>query len=805
MMNDEPKIETSECSCNTNNNEDVIRVVEEVVAEKGKGKEKVIPILQAIQNRLNYIPSEALKYVCEITDISPGQISGVSTFYSQFRHIPYGEHMIKVCVGTACHVKGANLVIDAVRRDLEIGPDTNTTEDGKFSIEEVACLGCCTLAPVVQIDNKTYGHVKTTEIRDIVDDFLNREDHAEVSSPVKGTPVVDTEIRVGLGSCCVAGGSRDVLTEVEKCLSNYKLNAKIKPVGCVGVCNQTPLLEFTDKDGKTHRYTNVRTNQVEDIVLKHIKPAGIIKKFIQSVNDWADTFHTEEKVYSPVNLTDSLRERYLDNFLKKQIHIATENYGLMSPFSFEEYMKSGGFKAIEKVINNYGQLSVIEIIKQSGLRGRGGGGFPTEQKWAITQNADNEKKYIICNGDEGDPGAFMDRMLIESYPYRVLEGMMIGAFAVGANEGIFYIRAEYPLAVDRMRNAIKRCRENGIIGKNLFGSDFNFDVSIFEGAGAFVCGEETALISSIEGDRGNPKYRPPYPAEKGLYGKPTLVNNTETLCMVPWIINNGADKFRSIGTTGSSGTKVFALAGKVARGGLIEVPMGISIKEIVEDIGDGVAAGRTFKAVQIGGPSGGCIPAELSHTSVDFNELTKLGAMMGSGGLVVLDDSDCMVDMAKYFLTFTHNQSCGKCTFCRAGTGKMLEILTRFTEGTASIEELDELERLGNAVIKGSLCGLGRTAPNPVLTTIKYFRDEYIAHTRGICPAGKCQKLIQYHITDDCIGCTLCAGECPVDAILATPYEKHVVDNEICIKCDNCIQICPVNAIEKKKNGQPGN
>jgi NADH-quinone oxidoreductase subunit F len=797
-MDEKIKIETRECSCN-NNQEDVMRVVEEVVAETGKGKEKVIPILQAVQDKLNYIPSEALKHICAITDISPGQISGVSTFYNQFRHIPYGEHTIKVCVGTACHVKGADLVIDAVRRDLEIGPDTNTTDDGRFSLEKVACLGCCTLAPVVQIDNKTYGHVKTTEIKDIVDDFLNRKDHGEVSSPVKGTPAIDTEIRVGLGSCCIAGGSRDVLTEVEKCLSNHKLNVKIKPVGCVGVCNQTPLLEFAEKDGKSYRYTNVRTDQVEDIVLKHIKPAGKIKKFIQLVNDWADTFHTEDKVRSPVNLPDSLRERYLDNFLKKQIHIATENYGLMSPFSFEEYRKSGGYTAIEKVITDNKPADIIETLRKSGLRGRGGGGYLTTLKWELTRKAAGSKKYIIINGDEGDPGAFMDRMLIESFPYRVLEGMMIGAFVVGANEGIFYIRAEYPLAVERMGNAIKRCRENGIIGRNIFGSNFSFEVSIFEGAGAFVCGEETALISSIEGDRGNPKYRPPYPAEKGLYGKPTLVNNAETLCMVPWIINNGPEKFRSIGTTGSSGTKVFALAGKVARGGLIEVPMGISIKEIVEDIGDGVAGERTFKAVQIGGPSGGCIPAELAHTPVDFDELTKLGAMMGSGGLVVLDDSDCMVDIAKYFLTFTHNQSCGKCTFCRVGTGKMLEILTRFTEGRANIDELDELERLGNAVINGSLCGLGKTAPNPVLTTIKYFREEYIAHTKGICPAGKCKDLIRYHITDDCIGCTKCAQECPVNAIAYTPYEKHVVDDEICIKCDNCLQICPVAAVLKKE------
>ncbi len=797
------KTETTniKCNCNVLQADEICRVVEEVVSQTGTGREKVIPVLQAVQEKLNYIPSEALKHICKITDISPGQISGVSTFYSQFRHVPYGEHTIKVCVGTACHVKGADLVIDAIRRDLDIGHETSTTVDGKFSIEEVACLGCCTLAPVVQIDHKTYGHVRTTEIKNIVDDFLKSAGDESISAPQTGTDTGGMEIRVGLGSCCIAGGSRDVLTEVEKCLRNFRLNASIKPVGCVGVCNQTPLLEFAGKDGKTYRYTNVKEEQVEGIVLKHLKPDGRGRKLTMLINDLADTFHTEEKMSSPVNLPDNTRERYLDNFLKKQIHIATYNYGMISPFSYDEYIRSGGFAAIEKVTNNNTASEVIEVIRQSGLRGRGGGGFPTARKWELTRKAGGNKKYIICNGDEGDPGAFMDRMLIESYPYRVLEGMMIAAFACGADEGIFYIRAEYPLAVERMSNAINKCRENGLVGKKLFGSDFDFEVSIFEGAGAFVCGEETALISSIEGDRGNPRYRPPFPAEKGLNGKPTLVNNTETLCMVPWIINNGADKFKAIGTEGSGGTKVFALAGKIARGGLIEVPMGITIREIVNDIGDGVASDRTFKAVQIGGPSGGCIPASLADTPIDFDELTKLGAMMGSGGLVVLDDSDCMVDIAKYFLTFTHNQSCGKCTFCRAGTGKMLEILTRFTQGTAKISDLDELERLGKAVIKGSLCGLGKTAPNPVLTTIKYFRDEYISHTKGICPAGKCQDLIRYIINDNCIGCTLCAGECPVDAIPATPYEKHVIDNSICIKCDNCIQVCPAEAIEKQKNG----
>lgn len=799
-MNEDSSMEKTECTCKSHDKDDIIMVVEEVVAQTGTGRDRVIPILQAVQDRLNYIPSEAVKHICKITRISPGQISGVSTFYSQFRHIPAGQHTIKVCTGTACHVKGAGLVIDAFRRELKVGNDTSTTDDRLFSIEEVACLGCCTLAPVVQIDNRTYGHVRTTEIKSIVDDFLHSAAGDEEKGPAPESRVSDTEIRVGLGSCCIAGGSRDVLFEVEKCLKENRIDAVIKPVGCVGVCNQTPLLEFARQDGKTYRYTNVRRNQVEDIVLKHVRPSGTGFRIMHYINDWIDSFHNEEKVMSPINLADTIREKYLDSFLAKQKHIATEHSGELSPFSFEEYKNWGGFNALEKVITGNKPEEVIEIIQESGLRGRGGGGYLTAAKWEITRKSKSEIKYLIVNGDEGDPGAFMDRMLIESFPYRVLEGMMIAAYASGANEGIFYIRAEYPLAVERMQNAIDKCRADGLIGRKLYGSDFQFNVSIFEGAGAFVCGEETALISSIEGNRGNPRYRPPYPAEQGLFGKPTLVNNTETLCMIPWIINMGPQQFRTIGTAGSSGTKVFALAGKVARGGLIEVPMGISIREIVEDIGEGVAPGRKFKAVQIGGPSGGCIPERLADTRIDFDELKKLGAMMGSGGLVVLDDSDCMVDIARYFLTFTHDQSCGKCTFCRVGTGKMLDILNRFSNGTAKESDIDELEELGKTVIDGSLCGLGKTAPNPVLTTIKYFRDEYLAHTRGICPAGRCPDLIRYHINDDCIGCTLCARECPVDAIAYTPYEKHVIDNETCIKCDSCVQVCPVDAIEKLKN-----
>lgn len=390
----------------------------------------------------------------------------------------------------------------------------------------------------------------------------------------------------------------------------------------------------------------------------------------------------------------------------------------------------------------------------------------------------------------------MDRMLLESFPHRIIEGMTIAGYATGASNGIFYIRAEYPLAVTRVQHAIEQCYKKGMLGENIMDSGFTFNIRIFEGAGAFVCGEETALIASLEGKRGTPHLRPPYPAEKGFMNKPTLVNNVETLALVPWIINNGAEAFSSIGTEKSKGTKVFALAGKIARGGLIEVPMGITIGEIIYNIGDGVAEGRKFKAVQIGGPSGGCIPASLENTPIDFEQLADMGAMMGSGGMVVLDDADCMVDVAKYFLTFIHKQSCGKCTFCRVGTKQMLDIVTRLSEGKASLKEIDELERLCHYVRDGSLCGLGKTAPNPVLTGLKYFREEYEAHALGYCPVRKCRDLIKYVIKDKCTGCTKCSQECPVNAIPFKPYEKHEIDMTLCTKCDNCRIVCPENAVE---------
>ncbi len=789
-------IDNSGCGCNHIQNLEVKQVVESIIAFTGTGKEKVIPILQEIQKKFNYLPEEALRHVCRITDITPGQLSGVATFYSQFRHEPSGRHTIRVCTGTACHVKGSSLIIDAFRRFLKIKDSEHTSPDKLFTIEEVACLGCCTLAPVVQIDGKTYGHVNSTQPEKIIKDFLERRNDSTSDYETGAIKEADAEVRIGVGSCCVAGGSKEILSELISVKEDYDLNITIKPVGCVGVCNQTPLLEIVGKDNQSCRYTRVHKEEVEEILLKHLMPRNINKIIRFKFGDIIDTFQSDRKLTSPVNLPLNQREQYLESFLSNQVHIATACSGIMEPDSFDEYSGSGGFIALRKCLKELGPDDSLSIIRVSGLRGRGGGGFPAGKKWEVVKLSESDTKYVICNGDEGDPGAFMDRMLLESFPYRIIEGMLIAGYATGATQGIFYIRAEYPLAVSRVRNAINRCYEKGILGNSIFGSGFSFNAEIFEGAGAFVCGEETALIASLEGGRGTPHLRPPYPAVNGYYGCPTLVNNVETLAAVPWIINNGPEAFSTIGTDSSKGTKVFALAGKVARGGLIEVPMGITIREIVENIGGGVAGNRKFKAVQVGGPSGGCIPESMADSPIDYEELNKLGAMMGSGGLVVLDDSDCMVDIARYFLQFTHRQSCGKCTFCRAGTRQMLTIVDKLTKGEASLSDLDELENLAVAVKNGSLCGLGRTAPNPVLTGLKYFRDEYEAHTRGVCPAGKCSALIRYSINDKCTGCTKCAQECPVKAIPFTPYEKHVINDDLCTKCDSCRIVCPENAIE---------
>jgi NADH:ubiquinone oxidoreductase subunit F (NADH-binding)/NADH:ubiquinone oxidoreductase subunit E/Pyruvate/2-oxoacid:ferredoxin oxidoreductase delta subunit len=773
-----------------------IRDIDAIVQKVGGEPKSVIPVLQALQEKYNYLPEEALRRVCEISDITPAQIVGVASFYHQFRFKPAGQHMIKVCVGTACHVKGAVQVYDAMKRELELGTNEDTTASGIYTIEKVNCLGCCTLAPVVQIDQVTYGHVSTSSVASVLADFESQKgDSKKKKFKYASGGEVQGEIRIGLGSCCVASGSDEIRDAVQETIDRNGLNVKLKHVGCVGMCHQVPLVEIVPSHGETTLYSKVKAADVNQIVQEHFQPSGLFKRLSNKLLHAADSIRDDSLWQGVDRYSLDVREKHVSLFLDKQIPMATEFRGIINPLDIEEYLSRDGFKGLARVLTEMKPAEVVEEIVESGIRGRGGGGFPSGSKWRLVAAQPGPVKYIICNGDEGDPGAFMDRMLLESYPYRIIEGMVAAGYAIGAPEGILYIRAEYPLAVSRILQALDVCRDKGYLGKNIMGTGFDFELTVYQGAGAFVCGEETALMESIEGKRGFPRVRPPYPAVKGLWGAPTLINNTETFAQISYIMKNGAKAFNRVGTETSRGTKVFALAGKVLRGGLIEVPMGMTIREVVMEIGGGVAEGREFKAVQIGGPSGGCVPARLADTPIDFESLTKVGAMMGSGGLVVLDSSDCMVDIALYFLTFTQSESCGKCSFGRIGTKRMLEILQKITRGEGTEKDLENLEELANWTKKGSLCALCGTAPNPVLSTLRYFREEYEAHIRGECPAGKCKALIKYEITDDCIGCTLCAQDCPVDAIAFRPHEKHEVDNELCIQCDGCRQVCPEDAV----------
>lgn len=766
-------------------------------ARLGREPTALISILQAIQNHFRYLPPEALKRVAATTNIHPADISEVATFYSQFRLHPVGEHLLRVCNGTACHVKGADLIHDAITRQLDLPAGADTDRDGKFTVEKVACLGCCTLAPVLQAAVTTYGHLVAENIPRLLEEVIanagkiSRQSLVGKDNDISGCG----EVRICLDSCCVARGSDKVYEAILTALQATGIRAALKQVGCVIMCGQTPLIEIVIPNKPPAVYTQVRPVEVRAILEKHFPPPPPLRRlgnfaaraFSEFVNDKPAVDISRHQV--------GVRDKPLTAFLDRQVHLAMAGYGEIDPLNLTEYLAAGGFAALEKALTKMNGETVIGQISASGLRGRGGAGFSTGRKWKFVQLADSNEKYLIANGDEGDPGAFMDRMLMESFPFRVIEGMVIAAYAVGANKGYLYIRAEYPHALDRLRKALAICHEAGYLGNDILDTNFSLDLQIKVGAGAFICGEETALLESIEGRAGRPRLRPPYPAQAGLWGKPTLINNVESFSLVPWIISNGAKKFACYGTEKSKGTKVFALAGKVRHGGLIEVPLGITLREIVSEIGGGIADDKEFKAVLIGGPSGGCVPAELCDTRVDYESLSAVGSIMGSGGLVVLDEDDCMVDIARYFLSFTQTESCGKCSLCRLGTKRLLDILERICAGKGKPNDLADLETLCGTVGIGSLCGLGKTAPNPVLTTLKYFRHEYEAHLAGHCPAGKCKNLIAYKIIGSCIGCTICSQHCPVDAIPMQPYQQHFIIDEKCIRCDTCRQVCPESAV----------
>ncbi len=770
--------------------------VDEIIARIGGKTHNVIPLLQEIQKNWLYLPQQALERICETTEITPADISGISTFYSQFRHKPAGKHSIKVCIGTACHVMGANDIYEAFKKSLQIPENEDTDQDRLFTVEKVACLGCCMLAPAVQIDDITYGFLTAQTIDSVMRDFLEAQSAAVSDKTDKGFTgkEIEGEIRMCLCSSCTASGALKVYQELERQIKTHQFPVRLKNTGCTGMAYDTPLLDIAYANGQSFRYARVQPQDINRMLTRHFKHRGWMKRQLGAVNRLLENLYTDEHV-EPVKryTTRPGGEKCCGETNGKAI--VTQHAGKLDPMNLTEYIQTGGFEALKKCVLKLDADSVIRIIKESGLRGRGGGGFETWRKWRALADAEGEDKYLICNGDEGDPGAFMDRMILESFPYRVIEGITIAAVSAGIRKGFLYIRAEYPLALERIKQAITICRENGFLGKNILKTRKHFDLEVVSGAGAFVCGEETALIAAVEGRRGTPRLRPPYPSESGLWNAPTLVNNVETFAMVPWIILEGAESFAKLGTEKSKGTKSFALAGKINKSGLIEVPMGMTLRNIVEEIGGGIPDGKKLKAIQVGGPSGGCVPASLADTPVDYEALTEAGAMMGSGGMVALDETDCMVDIARYFMSFTQDESCGKCTFCRIGTKRMLEILDRLCEGKGRSDDIEKLEELCCAVKSGSLCGLGRTAPNPVLSTLTYFRDEYEAHIQGRCPAGKCKALITYSITDDCIGCTRCAQRCLAEAIKMTPYKKHIIDDEKCTRCDTCRLVCPVEAV----------
>ena len=585
------------------------------------------------------------------------------------------------------------------------------------------------------------------------------------------------------GTGCTSSGIQQIMETLKEEIKKAGLESEVSVVqtGCHGLCALGPIM-IVYPDASF--YSMVKVEDIPEIVQEHLLKGRVVTRLLY------------QETVTPAGVKALIDT----NFYKKQHRIALRNCGIINPEVIEEYIGTGGYQALGKVLTEMTPDDVIQCLMDSGLRGRGGGGFPTGLKWKLAKQNDADQKYVCCNADEGDPGAFMDRSVLEGDPHAVLEAMAIAGYAIGANQGYIYVRAEYPIAVERLKIAINQAREMELLGKDIFGSGFDFDIDLRLGAGAFVCGEETALMTSIEGNRGEPRPRPPFPAQKGLFGKPTILNNVETYANIPQIILNGPEWFASMGTEKSKGTKVFALGGKIHNTGLVEIPMGTTLREVIEEIGGGIPNGKKFKAAQTGGPSGGCIPAEHFDIPIDYDNLISIGSMMGSGGLIVMDETDCMVDIAKFFLEFTVEESCGKCTPCRIGTKRMLEILTKITKGTATMEDLDKLEELCYYVKENSACGLGQTAPNPVLSTLRYFRDEYEAHIKEKrCPAGVCKALLSYHIdADKCKGCTLCARNCPVGAIIGSVKNPHIIDTDKCVKCGACMEKCKFGAIYKQ-------
>jgi NADH:ubiquinone oxidoreductase subunit F (NADH-binding)/NADH:ubiquinone oxidoreductase subunit E/Pyruvate/2-oxoacid:ferredoxin oxidoreductase delta subunit len=791
------------------------QTVREILTRYPRDESSLIMVLQDVQDVLNYLPEDAINAVAEGMGLPRSRVYSVASFYKAFSLTPRGRHQVDVCMGTACHVRGAGRLVNQLSEELGVPPG-GTTEDLEFSLNTVNCVGACALGPVLLADGEMHGEMTPRKVTRAVDRCrsgeaagagkhscrcaaektgFGAEPVVRLPSPaaldelraqiVADQAAVKTTLSICAGTGCLAKGSLAVAGALETATGekglDVEFNLRLKKTGCHGFCEKGPLVVI---EPAGIFYTNVKTADVDEIVEKTLLGGEVVERLLYR---------------DPI--TKERAETYTDiPFYARQQRIALRNIGRVDPSRIEDYIAAGGYRGLAAALSGRTPEEVIDEIDRSGLRGRGGGGFPTGKKWRTCRNAGEGVKYVLCNADEGDPGAFMDRSICEGDPHAVLEGMAIGAYAVGAGEGYIYVRKEYPLAVEHLSRAIEEAKKRGLLGDNILGTGFSYDVKITRGGGAFVCGESSALMQSIAGKVGEPRAKYVHSVLKGLYEKPTVLNNVETWANVPWIMTEGSGKFAALGTERSKGTKAFSLVGKVKNTGLVEVPMGITLREIIFEIGGGIIKDRPFKGVQTGGPSGGCLPESKLDIPVDFDTLTAAGSMMGSGGMIVMDDQTCMVDVARYFIDFLNEESCGKCAACRLGLAAMKEILDRICAGEGRDDDIATMEKLFAVLDDGALCGLGNSAANPVRSTLAFFRDEYEAHIRDKrCPAGVCRALITYSIDEEsCTGCGLCLKSCPRDAIAGEKKGLHVIDEKKCDRCGICVASCKFDSVLAK-------